>query len=64
MKPFLTLSLQLFISSFLFAQAPQGIPYQAVIRDNVGAPLVNASVTVRFTLHQNTIDGPVEYQET
>jgi uncharacterized protein (TIGR02145 family) len=64
MKTFLTLSLHLLISSFLWAQAPQGIPYQAVIRDNVGAPLVNASVTVRFTLHQNTIDGPVEYQET
>ena len=64
MKTFLTLSLHLLISTFLFAQAPQGIPYQAVIRDNVGAPLVNASVTVRFTLHQNTIDGPVEYQET
>ncbi len=64
MKKHLALSLHLLISTFLFAQAPQGIPYQAVIRDNFGAPLVNASVTVRFTLHQNTIDGPVEYQET
>ncbi len=43
---------------------PAGIPYQAVIRDNSGAALVNAPVSVRFTLHQNTTDGTVEYQET
>ena len=43
---------------------PQGIPYQAMIRDNNGAALVNTPVTVRFSLHQDTIDGAVEYQET
>jgi hypothetical protein len=46
------------------ASVPAGIPYQAVIRDNAGAALVNAPVSVRFTLHQNTTDGTVEYQET
>ncbi|MEN9333638.1 MAG: hypothetical protein RLY35_818 [Bacteroidota bacterium] len=46
------------------ASVPAGIPYQAVIRDNAGTALVNAPVTVRFTLHQNTTDGTVEYQET
>ena len=46
------------------ASVPAGIPYQAVIRDNAGSALVNAPVTVRFTLHQNTTDGTVEYQET
>ena len=48
----------------LVAQVPQGIPYQAMIRGDDGAALVNANVTVRFTLHQNTTTGPVEYQET
>jgi hypothetical protein len=43
---------------------PAGIPYQAVIRDNAGAALVNTPVAVRFTLHQNTTDGTAEYQET
>jgi hypothetical protein len=46
------------------ASVPAGIPYQAVIRDNAGAALVNTPVSVRFTLHQNTTDGTVEYQET
>ncbi|MEN9333639.1 MAG: hypothetical protein RLY35_819, partial [Bacteroidota bacterium] len=54
----------LLIPSFLIAQVPQGIPYQAVIRDNAGAPLVNTPILVRFTLHQNTTDGAIEYQET
>ncbi len=65
----LALAALLFITSFLvssslIAQVPQGIPYQAMIRGNDGAALVNANVTVRFTLHQNTTTGPVEYQET
>jgi hypothetical protein len=46
------------------ASVPARIPYQAVIRDNAGAALVNTPVSVRFTLHQNTTDGTVEYQET
>jgi len=59
--PFILL---LLLTSSLLAQVPQGIPYQAVIRDNAGAPLVNMPILVRFTLHQNTTDGAVEYQET
>lgn len=54
----------LLISSFLFAQVPQGIPYQAMIRNSDGSALMNTNVTVRFTLHQNTTTGAVEYQET
>ena len=46
------------------ASVPAGIPYQAVIRDNSGAALVNTPVSVRFTLHQNTTDGTIEFQET
>lgn len=50
-------------SNVLFAQAPQGFQYQAVIRDNTGSPLLNASVQFRFTLEDNT--GVTEfYQET
>jgi hypothetical protein len=43
---------------------PQGIPYQAMIRNSDGSALMNTNVTVRFTLHQNTTTGAVEYQET
>jgi Concanavalin A-like lectin/glucanases superfamily len=43
---------------------PQGIPYQAMIRDNNGTALINTPVTVRFSLRQDAIEGTVEYQET
>lgn len=60
----LFLFLTLFLPTFLFAQVPQGIPYQAMIRNSDGSALMNTNVTVRFTLHQNTTTGAVEYQET
>ncbi len=44
--------------------APSGIPYQAVVRNANGSVVANTAVTTRFTLHQNTADGVVEYQET
>jgi hypothetical protein len=43
---------------------PPGIPYQAVVRNTNGSVAANAAVTTKFTLHQNTTDGAVEYQET
>jgi hypothetical protein len=52
------------LSVALHAQVPQGIPYQAVIRDTQGNPILNQSVTVKFTLHDQTADGAVVYEET
>ena len=40
-----------------------GIPYQAVLRDANGQPLLNTSVTTRFTLREQTPTGSVSYQE-
>ncbi len=46
------------------AQAPQGIPYQSVIRNGSGALLINQAVNVRFSIHDSTMLGTVVYQET
>jgi hypothetical protein len=43
---------------------PPGIPYQAVVRNSNGQVAANTAATTKFTLHQNTTDGAVEYQET
>ncbi len=43
---------------------PRGIPYQAVVRNANGQVAANTAATTKFTLHQNTTDGAVEYQET
>ncbi len=50
---------------FAYGQSvPPGIPYQAVVRNADGSIAANANLTARFTLHQNTTDGVVEFQET
>lgn len=47
----------------LFAQIPQGIQYQAVVRDETGNPLPNTSLRFRITIEKN--DGSeMYYQET
>lgn len=45
------------------AQAPQGINYQAVLRDNFGNVLVNQSVGMLINIHSNSPTGPVVYSE-
>ncbi len=46
------------------AQAPQGIPYQAVARDNAGNLIKNQSISLRFSIHDGTETGTVVYSET
>ena len=48
----------------IHAQAPQGIPYQSIIRNGNGNLLINQSIQVRFTIHDSTMTGNIVYQET
>ncbi len=48
----------------MYSQVPQGIPYQAVARDNQGNPMSNQSVTIQFSLHEASADGQVIFRET
>ena len=47
-----------------FGQAPEGVNYQAVIRDNAGNPLENNAVGLKITIYQASINGAVMYEET
>jgi hypothetical protein len=47
-----------------FAQAPQAIKYQAVVRDVDGNVLRSQAVGVQFHIHQSTEAGTVVYTET
>ncbi len=58
------LSLALFLSIGMFAQAPNLINYQAVARDASGVPLIGTSVNVLFEIRQSTPNGVVVYSET
>jgi len=63
MKPLLTF-LFLAISAVVFSQAPQSIPYQAIIRNTDGSTMANAAVTITFKIHDNSATGTVGYEET
>ncbi len=41
----------------------QGLFYQAVARNADGTPMANQNVSIRFSLHQSTATGAIEYQE-
>jgi uncharacterized protein (TIGR02145 family) len=56
---------QLLTSDFLLqAQAPQGIPYQAIARNASGAAIANSAVRVRFSIRDSIATGIIRYQET
>ncbi|AEE48935.1 hypothetical protein [Haliscomenobacter hydrossis] len=58
--PFFTFLLPLFI----FAQAPQGLNYQAIAWDKNNLPKANQTITVTFNIRTTKIDGTIEYTET
>jgi uncharacterized protein (TIGR02145 family) len=64
MKTFLTLSFHLLITSFLLAQSPQGIPYQAVMRNADGSVMASSAVSLIFMIHDVSATGTVVYQES
>ncbi len=47
-----------------YSQAPQKMSYQAVIRNNSNALIVNATVSMKISVLQGTIAGTVAYAET
>jgi len=52
------------ISDVFSQTTPPGIPYQAIARNANGTPYVNANLTVRFSLHEQTATGTVSYSES
>ncbi len=57
------LSLILF-AQITYAQAPQGIPYQAVARNSSGVILASTAISVRFTIRDSIATGAIKYRET
>lgn len=51
------------LTASVFAQAPQSIPYQAVVRNPDGSVMANAAMTITFKIHDNTATGTVVYEE-
>jgi len=57
------------ICSFMFvftckAQAPQAFNYQAIVRNASGNPITDSNLTIRATIHSDSANGTILYQET
>ena len=51
------------LNLYLFAQTPEGINYQAVIRKTNGTLVTNTTVAIRIQVKQNSATGTVVYSE-
>jgi len=63
MKLFLTSICFILFSIFGFAQTPEGINYQAVIRTTSGTLVANSTVAIRVQIKQTSSTGTVVYAE-
>jgi hypothetical protein len=66
MKKNLTMLLLLAVSFFQtlsYAQAPNGINYQAVIRNNTGTLMANTPTAIRVSIRQTSATGTIVYSE-
>lgn len=64
MKKRILLFSAMLLGAISFAQAPQKMSYQSVVRDNANTLVTNASVGVRISILQGSASGTVVYQET
>lgn len=55
--------LLLFCTLFTFAQAPQGVNYQAVVRNAQGVPVTSGTVALRFTIRHASATGAAVFTE-
>ena len=63
MKKLLSTLSFLLIALAALAQVPQGINYQAVVRDASNNVLGNTDISVQFSIVANSATGSIEYNE-
>ncbi|MDO5976705.1 FISUMP domain-containing protein [Flavivirga jejuensis] len=63
MKKLFTFILAVLLTATTFAQAPEKMSYQAVIRDGAGALVTNQVVGMQISILQTTATGTVVYKE-
>ena len=63
-KSILFFVLILTCSRLLYAQAPQGLNYQAIAYNGSGAPVTNQSISVRLSILDGSATGTLVYEET
>jgi hypothetical protein len=64
MKLTLTLFLFVTITLSVFAQSPEKMSYQAIIRAQDNSLVINSNISLKIIVHQGTVTGTNVYQET
>jgi hypothetical protein len=64
MKKLLSVLTLFFLTANTFAQAPEKMSYQAVIRSNSNALITNQAVGMRISILQSSVNGTAVYVET
>lgn len=64
MKPLITILTTILITASVFAQSPEKMSYQAVIRNSNDALVSNTQVGVKISILQGTATGTAVYAET
>lgn len=64
MKKSINLLAFILIGIGLYAQAPQKLSYQCVVRNSAGTLVANHAVGIRISVLQGSVSGTVVYQET
>lgn len=63
MKRTFTLLTAILISSFIWAQSPMKMSYQAVVRDGSGNLIVNQNIGLKISILQGSMNGILVYEE-
>lgn len=64
MKPIITILIAFILSSKVFAQAPNKMSYQAIIRNSSNSLIISAPVGMRISIIQGSASGSAVYVET
>ncbi len=64
MRKLFTILIAVLLTASMFAQSPQKMSYQAVIRNSSGALVTNQSVDMQISILQGTSNGTAVYVET
>ena len=64
MKNIFTLLFVFFFTGILFAQAPEKMSYQAVVRDGSNELVINQTVGIQISILQGTVNGTSVFTET
>jgi hypothetical protein len=64
MKKIYFLLAGLLMTASVFAQAPQKMSYQALLRDDASALIISSPVAMRISILQGSATGTIAYSET